>query len=269
MINIRVGFIGGGNMAGAMIGGIAKSGVFPCGRISVYDRHREKMESLKTKYGVETERSEQELAAASDIVFLAVKPQNFPEVLQKVRPAVDARKVFVSIAAGITSARISDGLGCRCPVIRAMPNAPLLIGKGATAVCRTGNVPDDRFELVRSFFASCGIVEVLPEEQMDAVISVSGSSPAYIYLLAKAMADSAVAQGMNGKTALALICQTLEGSAGMLRISGASPETLVDMVSSKGGTTIEAVRVLKDGGFEGLVDAAMLACTKRAKELGN
>lgn len=264
----KVGFIGGGNMAGAIIGGIVRTGAFPAGQIAVYDRHREKREALSEKTGVRTAQSESELAAESDIVFLAVKPQNFPEVLAKIRPVADAGKVFVSIAAGVTSKSILEGLGCACPVIRAMPNTPLLIGKGATAICRTENVPEDCFRLVRSFFSSCGIVETIEEEQMNAVISVNGSSPAYVYLLAKAMADSAVGQGIDGKTALSLICQTLEGSAGMLRLPEYTPEALIDMVSSKGGTTVEALQVLRRRDFESTVDEAMKACTKRAVELG-
>lgn len=263
-----VGFIGGGNMAGAIIGGIVRTGAYPPEQIVVYDRHAEKREALKEKTGVRTAQSEEELTAGSSLVFLSVKPQNFSEVLEKIKPVADPGKVFVSIAAGITSTYISEKLGYDCPVIRAMPNTPLLIGKGATALCKTGTVPEDSFQLVRSFFAACGIVETVTEEQMNAVISVNGSSPAYVYLLAKAMTDSAVEQGIDAKTALSLICQTLEGSAGMLRLSGYTPQTLIDMVSSRGGTTIEALQVLRNRGFERTVDEAMKACTKRAEELG-
>lgn len=268
MENIKVGFIGGGNMANAIISGVAAAKEFPTEQIYVYDRHEEKLRMLKQKSGISTAGSEKEVVETCDIIFLAVKPQSFPELLPVIKPAVNERKIFVSIAAGISSSYITGSLSCSCPVIRAMPNTPLLIGKGATSICRTENVTNEAFAFVRSLFAACGTVTVMEESQMNAVISVGGSSPAYIYLFAKAMADSAVKQGIDAQTALEIICQTLEGSAEMLRQPGYTPDSLIKMVSSKGGTTIAALDVLYKNNFEQIIDEAMNACTKRAEELG-
>lgn len=263
-----LGFIGAGNMAGAIINGIVGTKTFPTQKIYVYDINTEKSEALKKKAGIQSVPSLDELVKNCSILFLAVKPQNFSEVLADLKPFVNDRILFVSIAAGISTSYITRELGCNCPVIRTMPNTPLLVGKGATAMCKTANVADEDFQLVQSLFAACGTVTVLDEKQMNAVISVNSSSPAYVYLFAKAMMDSAVKQGIDAATALELICQTFEGSAEMLRQPGLTPESLIKMVSSPGGTTLKALDVFYAHHFEGIVDEAMKACTKRAEELG-
>ena len=264
----QIGFIGGGNMAGAIIGGIVKAGIYPADRISVFDRHGEKRAALRNSYGVRTAESGLNLVSGCDIVFLAVKPQGFPAMLEEIRAAAGGEKTFVSIAAGISSRSITEALSCDCPVIRAMPNTPLLIGKGATAVCRTGNVADRTFGLVCRLLSSCGTVAEIDESLMNAVISVNGSSPAYLYLFVKAVLESAAQQGIKADIALPLICQTLEGSAGMLLKTGKSPDELIQMVSSRGGTTVAALDVLRRDGFERIIGRAMEACTARAEELG-
>ena len=263
-----LGFVGAGNMAGAIVNGIVGTKMFLPQKIYVFDINQDKCKALQISAGVHAAESLTELAEKCDSLFLAVKPQNFAEVLNSLKPVVNEQKLFVSIAAGISTAYITDSLGCRCPVIRTMPNTPLLIGQGATAMCRTDNVSDESFELVKSLFSACGTVTVLNESQMNAVISVNSSSPAYIYLFAKAMIDSAVRQGIDSGIALDLICQTFEGSAGMLRQPDLTPEALIKMVSSPGGTTLKALDVLYDRGFEQMIGDAMLACTKRAEELG-
>ena len=149
-----------------------------------------------------------------------------------------------------------------------MPNTPLLLSQGATAMCRSQGVTDEMFETVEEFFSSCGTVSELEESQMNAVISVNGSSPAYFYLFAKAMLDNAEKQGIAKEVALPMIAQTLIGSAGMLVYSGKTPDELIEMVSSPGGTTLEALNVFYQHDLEKIVDEAMLACTKRAEELG-
>ncbi len=263
-----LGFVGAGNMAGAIVNGIISAKTFQPQKIYVYDINSEKQKELQSTAGVNAAESLPLLIENCDIIFLAVKPQNFLEVLSEIKPVVNENKLFVSIAAGISSQYIIASLGCNCPVIRTMPNTPLLIRKGATAVCRTENVSDEDFDLVKSLFVACGTVTVLNESQMNAVISVNSSSPAYIYLFAKAMMDNAVKQGIDADVALQLICQTLEGSAGMLRKPEMTPDALIKMVSSPGGTTLKALDVFYESGFEAMVANAMIACTKRAEELG-
>lgn len=268
MKSVKLGFIGAGNMAGAIIRGIVKPNTFPSKNILIFDINQEKCLTMQKEIGVKVSSSIQNLTTDADIIFLSVKPQNFTEILRSVKGNTTPDKLFVSIAAGISTQYIQQALACPCPVIRAMPNTPLLLGKGATAICRSSNVSDHAFQLVKSFFEACGTVTVLEEDKMNAIISVNGSSPAYIYLFAKAMMDSAIKQGIPGNTALELICQTLEGSAAMLRQPDTTPDQLIKMVSSPGGTTLEALDVFYYYHLEQIVDEAMIACTKRAEELG-
>jgi pyrroline-5-carboxylate reductase len=268
MENRKIGFIGGGNMTSAIIGGVVRKHTFPAEQIYVFDIHQEKRENLHRKAGINPVDSACDLVKTCSIVFLAVKPQSFPAMLEGIRPAIGKDKTLVSIAAGVTSSSIVSALSCDCPVIRAMPNTPLMLGKGATAVCRTKNVTDEVYRLVLSLFSSCGVVEEIKERQMNAVISVNGSSPAYIYLFAKAVLEGAESQGIEPSVALPLFCQTLVGSAEMLLKSGDTPDGLIKKVSSRGGTTIAALDVLRGRHFEQVIDEAMKACTARAEELG-
>ena len=218
--------------------------------------------------GVTVYPSSSEVVTNSDIIVLAVKPQNYAEVLDGIKPVVTTDKTFVSIAAGISIAYVQNALGCACPVVRVMPNTPLLLKKGASALCPSNNISDEDKQTVYDMFAGSGVCEYITEEHMNEIIAVNGSSPAYIYLFAKAIADYAAQQGIDYDKAMNLICATLEGSAAMLRESGDSADVLIQKVSSKGGTTIAALDKLRKHGFTEAISAAMEACTKRAEELG-
>ena len=189
-------------------------------------------------------------------------------VLESLKNSITTAKTVVSIAAGISIAYVRKGLECDCPVVRVMPNTPLLLKKGATALCPSENISDDDKTIVYNMFAGSGVCEYIDESHMNEIIAVNGSSPAYIYLFAKAMADYAKNCGIDYDKAMNLVCATLEGSAAMLRDSGEPVETLIDRVCSKGGTTIAAMDKLKEHGFYEAVLDGMDACTKRAEELG-
>ncbi len=263
----KIGFIGAGNMATAIINGILIKKAEKPENIFVFDLDSAKTELMKKK-GVNAVSSCAELTKKSDIIVLAVKPQNYDEVLSEVKTAANDYKVFVTIAAGISIDYVRRGLERNIPAVRVMPNTPLLLGKGATAMCRSENISDEDFRKVYDMFALSGDVEILDESQMNAVIAVNGSSPAYIYLFAKAMTDYAKSVGIDEQTALRLVCKTFEGSAEMLRSSGDTPDQLIQKVCSKGGTTIEAMNVLRERNVEQAIYDAMSACTKRAEELG-
>lgn len=263
----KIGFIGAGNMATAIVNGLIREKTKTPELINIFDKDGEKLALMAAK-GVNCFESGLEAVKASDIIVLAVKPQNYDEVLSEISAGADEGKVFVTIAAGISIAYVRKGLGKDCPMVRVMPNTPLLLGKGATALCRSDNISDADFEEVRSMFALSGEAVVLPESQMNAIIAVNGSSPAYVYLFAKAMVDYAVSVGIDADVALKLVCKTFEGSAEMLRSSGDTPEVLIDKVCSKGGTTIEAMNVLREKDVPGIIGEAMAACTRRAEELG-
>ncbi len=262
---MKIGFIGAGNMATAIIGGLVRS-EFNKKDIYVYDVFEEKLAAFD-EMGLSVAESALKLTEEADIIVLAVKPQQYGEVIEGIASAATMDKTFVSIAAGITTEYVRCKLGINAPVVRVMPNTPLLLGKGATAISPSDNVNEEVFKIVKGMFECSGVVEILPENLMNAIISVNGSSPAYIYLFAKAVCDSAEAQGIDRDTAMKLFAAVLEGSAEMLRSSGDDPDTLIGKVSSKGGTTIAALERFYAHGFENMVDDAMRTCTKRAEEL--
>jgi pyrroline-5-carboxylate reductase len=262
----KIGFIGAGNMAGAIIEGILKQGVASAQDLAVIDISSEKCAGFKER-GMNIFDSYDSIAEFCDIIFLAVKPQNYEEVLLKLKGFTDDC-IIVSIAAGISTDYVKSCLGENSKVVRAMPNTPLLMGCGATALCHVEPVTDAEFEKVKKIFAAGGSVSVLPEEKMNSIISVNGSSPAYVYLFAKAIINGAIAQGIDAGTATALIAKTLEGSAKMITESGYNVDELIKMVSSKGGTTLMALEALYEHDFEGAIIDAMERCTKRAEELG-
>lgn len=263
----KIGFIGAGNMANAIISGIIGSEITQPNSIYVYDLIKEKCNTLQAK-GMNVCVNEQEVAEKCDVIFFAVKPQNYIDTVEHIKNADLTGKVIVSIAAGISTQYIEQLYGKPCAIVRVMPNTPLLIGQGATALCKNANVTDKQFSDVCKIFESSGIVEVMQEKDMNSVISVNGSSPAYIYLMAKAMIDSAVSQGIPTEQASGLVYQSILGSAYMLMQSGKTPQELIDMVTSPGGTTLAALQQFEKDGFCEAIDNAMKACTKRAEELG-
>lgn len=265
---MRIGLIGAGNIAGAIVSGISGSGLYSGGDIFVYDVDKAKASALAEKYGANACESPVELMNSAEIIALAVKPQNYADALTQIKDSVRSGQVFISIGAGIESAYVKGFLGENAHVVRIMPNTALLVGEGATAMSRDENVTDEEFNECRRILESAGSTAVLPESLMAEVISVNGSSPAYVFLLAKAVCDCAEKQGIERETAKALFAQTLRGAATMIEKSGMELQALIDMVTSPGGTTAKALEQLYAHDFCAAVDDAMLACTKRAKELG-
>jgi len=267
----KIGFIGAGNMAAAIISGITRLGLEAS--LLACDLCREKTEALHNQYGVIPEDSIASLVEDAQYVFLAVKPQNFPEVLRELRSCFKPDTVLISIAAGITSSSIQRALteGMAEPfqvkVVRAMPNTPLLISCGATALSRTASVTEDEFVYVQMIFECAGVTAVIPEEKMNEIIPINGSSPAFIYLLAQYFIDYGESQGIDGNICRMLFAKTLEGSAKMLLDLERSTGELIKMVSSPGGTTIAGLKALQENGLEAAVKAACKSCIDRAYEL--
>lgn len=260
-----MGFIGAGNMATAILDGVVSKRVFQTDRIMISNPHFDKLAHPKA-LGVEVTTSNEEVVANSDIIILAVKPQMFEEVIADIRNRC-AGKCIVSIAAGISTAWIRD----RIPgalVIRVMPNTPLQLGLGATAVADSSDVSSDLFQCVCNIFSAAGSVAVIPESQMDDVIPVSGSSPAFFFRMADVMVRWAQEQGMDPRVSLELTAATMKGSAEMLLSSGKTANELTRQVCSPGGTTLAALTAFDDRDFDGLIYDAMNRCTRRSKELG-
>ncbi len=264
---MTLGFIGLGNMAKAMIGGILQKGLMGPNEIIGTARTEATCQKVAGKYGIQTRSSNAAVAAEADIIVLAVKPQYLKVVIADIMDSVTEDKVIVSIAAGKTISWIEKEFEKQTKIIRVMPNTPALVGEGCSAVCRNDLVNDDDFHFVMELLESFGKAYTIPESLMDVVVGVSGSSPAYVFLFIEAMADAAVAGGMPRKQAYEFAAQSVLGSAKMVLETGKHPGELKDMVCSPAGTTIEAVRALEEGGFRGIVMDAVTACIDKSKSL--
>ncbi len=258
-------FLGAGNMAEAIIVGIKSN--MPNAEITVFVRNEAKQKRFEA-HGCRCTYVLSDAIAASNYIFLSVKPQNFAELLDdmaKCPPPSD--RVYITIAAGITTARVARSLGKDIACIRTMPNTPLLLGAGVTALCRNAHVADGDFDFITSLFAKLGETLILPEEKMDGIISVSGSSPAYVYLIIKSMVDAAITAGFDRDDAMRAVCATIKGACDMAISTGKPPEELITAVTSKGGTTERAMKVLYEADLEGIFTRAMRACDDRAAEM--
>lgn len=263
---MRLGFIGAGNMAQAMIGGVLKSGLLKKEEIIASAATQKTLDQVKSEFGIATTLENRQVAQA-DILFLAVKPVYCQKVIQEIKDIVSEKQIIVSIAAGKSMAWLEEAFGGKKKVIRTMPNTPALVGEGITAVCPNEQVTQEDLKVVCDILESFGKAEVIQESMMDAVIAVSGSSPAYVFLFIEAMADAAVAEGMPRAQAYQFAAQSVLGSAKMVLETGKHPGELKDMVCSPAGTTIEAVRVLEQKGFRGSVMDCMKACADKSRNM--
>lgn len=262
---MKIGFIGGGNMAGAMIGGIIKKQIFAADEIMVSDANAESLGKIKDQFQVTGTLNNEEVAKQSEVLVLAVKPQFYETVIRQIKDSVTKEQLIVTIAPGKTLEWVEEIFGREVKIVRCMPNTPALIGEGITAVCRNERITDEELAHICKILSACGQTEVLTENLMDAVVAVSGSSPAYVFLFIEAMADAAVSDGMPRAQAYKFASQAILGSAKMVLETGKHPGELKDMVCSPGGTTIEAVRVLEEKGFRSSVIEAMKACVRKTK----
>ncbi len=265
---MKISFIGAGNMAGAIIKSVINSGRISPDCIYVYDKFEDKAESF-VKLGVNKCESLCDAVSSSENILLAVKPQDYDALLKDIKSfGVDlSTKTFISIAAGISCEYVCDRLDCSCPVVRVMPNTPVMLGLGAIAISRNAFVTDKMYSKICTLFASCGCVCSLDESLMNKVIPVNGSSPVFVYMLAKSMIDKAVEYGISEKNAKELVLQTLKGSVEMLISSGMSPDELIKMVASPAGTTIEAIKSLEEDSYYEMMNRSMDKCANRADEL--
>lgn len=259
-----LGLIGCGHMGMAIIRGAVRKHCLEASQICVFDRKKEVRQACR-KEGFVPFDSLSEAAGNCHIVLLAVTPQAVDEVLTQLAGKTEC---LLSIVTGISIGYIHKTLSENVPVVRVMPNTPLQLGCGASAICRSENCPPDKYSFILRLFEAVGVVREIPEEQMNEVITVSGSTPAYFYYFLQCLLDDAVSRGMDEKTARELLVQTMIGSGRLLEQKADRPVSeLVDEVCSKGGTTIEAVSVLKKEGLGKILSKASDACLARAKEL--
>jgi pyrroline-5-carboxylate reductase len=265
----KLGFIGAGNMAGALIKGLIAAKLYKPKDIIASDTVPAQLKKLAKAYHVEGSHDNRAVVRAAQTIILAVKPQILDQVLAEIRPEVTKDKLFISIAAGVTLRRLENGLGGNARVVRVMPNTPALLGKGIAVVVRgTKAKPKDEKLTVTMFRGVGEALAVKDEALMDPVTGLSGSGPAYVYLFAEALITGGVQEGLEPKVAAQLTYQTIEGAVAMLKETGKTPKELRDMVTSPGGTTLAGLSRLAEGSFADTVAAGVGAATRRSKELG-
>lgn len=265
--NMKLGFIGCGNMATAMISGMIQNHIVEATDIIASDASSQSLKQAEEKLGIHTTLDNLTVATSVDILFLSVKPQFYETVIKEITQDIKKSTIIVTIAAGQSLKKVESLFERTLKLIRTMPNTPALVSEGITAVCRNDQVTEEEFTTVMNLLRGFGIAEEVPEHLMDAVVAVSGSSPAYVFLLIEAMADAAVAEGMPRDKAYRFAAQAVLGSAKMVLETGKHPGALKDMVCSPGGTTIDAVRSLEKTGFRSSIMEAMKVCAEKSKKL--
>jgi pyrroline-5-carboxylate reductase len=265
----KIGFIGGGNMAEALVKGLIASGAVKNADIMVSDAVAKRLEHMKSAHAVKTTGDNKEVAGKSDLIILSVKPNSIKKVITEIKSKVTSKKLLVSIAAGIPTSLITKTLGKKkTKIVRVMPNTPALVLAGASVLYCSPSVTAKEKESVRKMFESVGIAYLVDDEGlMDAVTGLSGSGPAFVSMFVEALSDGGVKMGLSRELALKLAAQTVFGAAKMIIENGSHPAELKDKVSSPGGTTIEGIHELESGGFRANVISAVEAAAYRSREL--
>jgi pyrroline-5-carboxylate reductase len=264
----KIAFLGAGNMAEALIKGLLRAGIARPEDIIATGRRNERIDQVAKAYGVRVTADNVAAVRDADVVVLSVKPQAMNKLLTQVAPAIDSSKLVISVAAGVPIAALERKLGKGSRVVRAMPNTPALVGAGACAVSGGEHATQEDLDAALALFRAVGSAVVVDEVLLDAVTGLSGSGPAYIFLIIEALSDAGVKVGLPRYTALELAAQTVLGSAKLLIETGTHPGSLKDAVTSPGGTAIAGLHTLEAGGLRTTLINAVEAATRRAKELG-
>jgi pyrroline-5-carboxylate reductase len=264
----QIGFIGAGNMAEAMIRGLLKgAGVAP-EQISAFDPLADRLAFIQSTYGVQTAADNQALVETADIVVLAIKPQVAGEVLGVMAPGTGPDKLVISIVAGLTTAAMQKALARDTRIIRTVPNTPVFVGEGMAVLADDGPAQPADYAAATALFSPVARTAMIPEKLLDAALGVSGSGPAYVFVMIEALSDGGVKMGLPRDVALTLAAQTVLGAARMCLESGKHPGQLKDMVTSPAGTTIAALHRMETGGVRAALMDAVEAAARRAEELG-
>jgi pyrroline-5-carboxylate reductase len=267
-IHQRIGFIGAGNIAEAMIRGLLGHAAARAEQITASVPRTSRAVELRERWGIEVVHDNAEVVRRSDVVVLAVKPQMLLAVLEEIAGEADGSKLFLSVAAGAPLRAIESRLGSGVRVVRAMPNTAVLVQAGATAVAPGTGATEEDLALVQRIFDAVGVTAVVEEHQLDAVTGLSGSGPAYAMLVLEAMSDGGVRAGLSRRASQLFAAQTLLGAARLVLETGTHPAILREMVTSPGGTAITGLHVLEDRGVRAAIMSAIVAASERAKELG-
>ena len=262
----RIGIIGGGNMGKAIIKGLLTAPQSPT--LSAWDAASDCRKQLKEELKVPVAQDNRELVLNSDIIILAVKPQIIDSVMNEIADSLTIDKLLISIAAGVPCKRLEQPLQNPVPTIRIMPNTPALINRGISAIAAGSHAQEKHLEITQAIFSCLGETALVPENTMDMVTAVSGSGPAYVFLVIEAMLDAAVGLGLPRDLARKLVIETVLGSTELLKESGKHPMELKDMVTSPGGTTIAGLAELEKNGLRHAFNEALKSACKRSQDLG-
>ncbi len=263
----EIGVIGTGNMGSAIIRGILNSQVIKAEKIIIYDLNKELLNSRSLEFNVSIAKDNTELVREAIYILIAVKPQVIDGVLEEIGSIITEQHTLISIAAGIKIEHIKEFIKNEVGIIRVMPNTPALVGAGASAIAINENVKEENLDYVKNILSSVGVVVELDEKHIDAVTGLSGSGPAYIFIIIEALSDGGVKMGLSRDIALKLAAQTVLGSAKMVLETGKHPGELKDMVTSPGGTTITALHELEKGKLRGTLINAVESATLKSKSL--
>ena len=262
-----IGVIGAGHIGTAVIGGLVRAKLTSPKNIMASRRTASNLDDISRTLGIHTTNDNRKVAKSSDILILAVKPMNARDVMTEIKDIVTPQHIVISVMAGIKTSFINSYLGVQCPVIRTMPNTPVLVDAGATAISKGEYATDEHLKLAHDIFRSVGSVETVPENLLDAVTGLSGSGPAYIYMVIEAMTDGGVKMGIPRQIAFRLAAQTVFGASKLVIETGKHPAILKDEVTTPGGTAIAAVHELETHGLRTMLINAVSTATIRSKEL--
>ncbi|MGO8756852.1 MAG: pyrroline-5-carboxylate reductase [Terracidiphilus sp.] len=264
---VRVAVLGAGKMGGILLQAFLKENLFAADRIHATVSHPERAIALSTQWGVDVSTDNLEAVRQSDLILIGVKPFQVPDLIAEIKPALTPAKTLVSFAASVKTRAIEEASGIEIAVVRAMPNTPSALGAGAAALCRGRFVTDDQMELAQRMFDTVGRTVLVDEKHMDAVTGLSGSGPAYLYIIIEALAEAGVKVGLPRDIATQLAAQTAFGAAKMVLETGYHPALLKDAVTTPAGCTIDGILELEEGGLRVTLIKAVMRATERARQL--
>lgn len=265
--NVRVAVLGAGKMGGILLQAFLKENLFSDDKIHATVNHAEKAVALSTQWGVDVSTDNVRAASEADLILIGVKPFQVPDLIKEIKPALTPEKTLVSFAASVKTGAIEEAAGMNIAVVRAMPNTPAALGAGVTALCRGHFVSDKQMELAQRIFETVGRTVTVDEKHMDAVTGLSGSGPAYIYIIIEALAEAGVKVGLPRDTATQLAAQTAFGASKMVLETGYHPALLKDAVTTPAGCTIDGILELEEGGLRVTLIKAVMRATERARQL--
>ncbi len=268
MKDMRIACIGAGNMGSAMVRGMLRANVVSPARITLSNHKKAKLKTLKKELGIRVTDDNAQAVQKADVVILAIKPQILPGVLSEIKDQACNGALFLSVAAGIPTSLIENLLGGKTRVIRAMPNIAAAVGEAATALCPGKFARKKDMRLARQLFETCGTVQEIKEELMDAVTGLSGTGPMYVFIIIEALSDAGVRMGLAREDATRLATQSVLGAARMVQETGQHPIYLKDLVTSPGGTAINALYSMEKTGLRAVLMEAVETATVRSRELG-